>query len=125
MVEASLSPKEYAIELTSPLKYHRLFTLPATSSHGPLKISYSIAGPAPLPDGDSEVDVPTILFVGGMFGTRWMAVSENWLAEKEGVRVLFIDRYVFCLYVIWRFDSCLSYSCSASCAVGPVFTLYL
>lgn len=81
------TPEDRAMELTSPRKFHRVFTVPASSSptHAPLRVSYSIAGP-------EEGDAPTILFVGGMFGTRWMAVGENWLAEKEGVRVLFVDR---------------------------------
>jgi len=82
---------EEVIALTSPIKYHQIFTLSATQTRGPMRVTYSIAGPEPR--GGDE-DVPTVLFVGGMFGTRWMAVAINWLAEKEGVRVLFVDRWV-------------------------------
>jgi len=79
--------EEEALKIISPWKYHRLYTLPATDSHGPLKVSYSIAG---IEDGD----VPTILLVGGMMCTRWHLIGDNYLAQKEGVRVLCIDRCV-------------------------------
>lgn len=81
------SADEQAIELTAPRKYHQLLRLPATASHDELKVTYGIAGKA---EGD---DVPTILFCGGMFGSRWQAVFQNHLAEQEGVRILYIDRY--------------------------------
>ena len=82
----NLSPnEEAAIKIVSPLKFHRLFNLPATDDHGPLKVSYSIAGPE---DGD----VPTCLFIGGMFCTRWLNIVYEHLAQQEGVRILSIDR---------------------------------
>jgi hypothetical protein len=84
----NLSPQEEeVIKIISPIKFHRLFTLPATENHGPLKVSYSIAGPE---DGD----VPTILHVGGMAHTRWYNIWNEHLAQKEGVRILCIDRLV-------------------------------
>jgi len=83
---SSKSPKIQAIELSAAGKFHQLFVAPATEAHGPLKVSYSIAG---VEKGE---DVETILFCGGMFGTRWQAVFMDWLALKNGVRVLFIDR---------------------------------
>jgi hypothetical protein len=84
-----ISPKEEeVIRLISPLKFHRLFTLPATENHGALKVSYSIAGP-------ENGDILTILFIGGMFCTRWYSIGYEYLAQKEGVRILLIDRFVF------------------------------
>jgi hypothetical protein len=84
----NLSPQEEeAIKIISPRKFHRLFTLPATENHGPLKVSYSITGP-------EEGDVPTILFCGGMAHTRWSNISYEHLAQKEGVRILAVDRLV-------------------------------
>ena len=80
------SVEEQAIELIAPRKYHQVFTLPATSEHGPLRVTYAIAG---VEHGD---DVPTIVFCGGMFGSRWQAPFQNFIAEKEGVRLLYIDR---------------------------------
>jgi len=90
----NLSPQEEeVIKIISPIKFHRLFTLPATENHGPLKVSYSIAGPE---DGD----VPTILLVGGMAHTRWYNIWNEHLAQKEGVRILCIDRLVSLQYSI-------------------------
>ncbi|KAE9373215.1 alpha/beta-hydrolase [Stipitochalara longipes BDJ] len=81
-----ISPKEdEVIRIISPRKFHRLFRLPATENHGALKVSYSIAGP-------EHGDVPTILFIGGMFCTRWNNIGYEFLAQKEGVRILSIDR---------------------------------
>ncbi|KAG9229717.1 Alpha/Beta hydrolase protein [Amylocarpus encephaloides] len=73
-------------ERTSPLRFHQRFTVPATEHHEILKISYGVCGP---PLGE---DVMTILFCGGMFGSRWQGVTLDHLARKMGVRVLFIDR---------------------------------
>jgi hypothetical protein len=73
------------IEMLAPRKFHRMFTAPATDTRGPLKVTYAIAG-------IEEGDVPTILFCAGMFSTRWQAYFCNYLAEKERIRVLFIDR---------------------------------
>jgi len=83
---SSKSAKIQAIEIIAPRKFHRLFVVPATESHGPLRVSYSIAG---VEEGE---DVETIMFCGGMFGTRWQAIFMDWLALKHRVRVLFIDR---------------------------------
>ena len=84
----TISPQEEeAIKLISPWKFHRLFTLPATENHGPLKVSYSTAG-------QEDGDVPTILLCGGMFCTRWNTIKYEHLAQEEGVRVLSIDRFV-------------------------------
>jgi hypothetical protein len=84
----NLSPQEEeAIKIISSQKFHRLFTLAATENHGPLKVTYAIAGPE---DGD----IPTILFCGGMFCTRWHMIKYEHLAQKEGVRIVSIDRSV-------------------------------
>ena len=80
-------PEEQAVELIAQRKFHQIFTLPATGSHGPLKVTYSILGP-PV-----EEDAPTVVFCGGMFGSRYpFMLIINHLAEKHGVRVLCIDR---------------------------------
>ncbi|CZR54154.1 uncharacterized protein PAC_04037 [Phialocephala subalpina] len=83
----SITPaEEQAIGRLAPRKLHQIFTLPATDKHEALKVSYSIAGP------EAGEDVPTILFCGGMFGGRWLAPWHNFYAEKERVRLIFIDR---------------------------------
>lgn len=88
------SPEEQAINITAPRKLHQIFTLPDTDKHGKLKVTYAIAGP------DIGEDVPTILFCGGMFGTRYMAMWYNLFAEKQRVRMIFIDRSVITIPVL-------------------------
>jgi hypothetical protein len=88
MSSATIETK--AVELISPRKFHRIFTAPATDKRGPLRVSYAIAG---RDVGEGE-DVPNILFCGGMFGTRWQAHSLDYLATKQAVRLIFIDRLV-------------------------------
>ena len=82
----SKSVEYQAIELIAPRKYHQSFQLAATASHDALRVTYGIAG---VVDGE---EVPTILFCGGMFGSRWQAVFQNHVAEQEGIRILYIDR---------------------------------
>ncbi|KAH7354775.1 Alpha/Beta hydrolase protein [Rhexocercosporidium sp. MPI-PUGE-AT-0058] len=84
--EPSISAEEQAIIFISQRKFHRLFTLPATNSHDVLKVTYGIAGP------DIGEDAPTILYIGGMFGTRYLAVTQDWFATQKGVRILMIDK---------------------------------
>ena len=84
------SQEVQAIEKLAPRKFHRIFTAPDTDRHGPLKVSYAIAGV----DVDERERVPTILFCGGMFGTRYIAPWFDWLAQTEGVRMILIDRFV-------------------------------
>ncbi|KAL2070844.1 hypothetical protein VTL71DRAFT_13870 [Oculimacula yallundae] len=84
--EPSISAEEQAMNIISHRKFHRIFTLPATSTHGPLKVTYGVAGP------DIGEDAPTILYVGGMFGSRYLAVIQNHFASQKGVRILMIDR---------------------------------
>jgi hypothetical protein len=83
---ATTSLEVQAVEVLAPRKFHQIFTVPATDARGGLKVTYSIAG---IEEG---VDVPTILFCGGMFGTRWQAPFIDFMATRDGVRVLFIDR---------------------------------
>lgn len=82
----SLTPAQIeARELLAPIKFHQIFKLPATEKHAELKVSYAVAGP-------SDENAPTILFVVGMLGIRWLAFSFDHVAMEEGVRMIFIDR---------------------------------
>jgi len=88
MSSTTPSLEEQAIEAIAPRKFHQVFKLPATDEHGALRLTYSIAGP------ELGEDVPTILFCGAMFGSRWQAVGIDWLAQKKRVRIIFMDRLV-------------------------------
>lgn len=89
------SLRAQAIEYISNDRFHRLFTLPATSDHEALTISYSDVGRAPEPGPDQtsdDADLPTILFMPGMFASRYLGISFHPIAEKLNVRVLVVDR---------------------------------
>jgi hypothetical protein len=76
-----------AIQFCCAAAFHRSFTLPATTAHAPLRVTYSFAGL------DLSVDCPTMIWASGMFGTRYQAFNLHNLAERMGVRLVFIDRY--------------------------------
>ena len=86
---ANPSLEDQAIATVSQRKFHQIFQVPGTDKHGPLKITYAVLG---LPAGE---DVPTIVFCAGMFGSRYTGIFANWMAEREGVRILLMDRLVF------------------------------
>ena len=66
-------------------KFNRQFTLPATDSHGELTVTYAVGGK----DCDSA---PTILFIGGLYGGRYLATMADYISEKRGVRFVVADR---------------------------------
>lgn len=76
-----------ARELLAPIKFHRIFKVPATANHPELKVSYAVAGPL-------DENAPALLFVAGMLGIRWLAFFFDHVAMEEGVRIIFIDRWV-------------------------------
>jgi hypothetical protein len=72
-------------------RFHRRFVLPATADHGELQVSYADVGRLPKQD-DRGTRHPTVLFIPGMFGTRYLGAWMHTIAEKLGVRVLMVDR---------------------------------
>ena len=81
------STEVQASDLDVPEQFSRVFNVPASDEHGPLTVTYAVAGP------EHGEDIPTILFCCGMLATRWIAQMYHYMAEKEGVRMIFIDRY--------------------------------
>jgi hypothetical protein len=79
------SPHCQALEYVSDCRFHRRFLLPATAEHGVLPITYADCGAT----GD---DAPTVLFIPGMFGSRYIVMLYHRLATKVGVRLLVVDR---------------------------------
>lgn len=71
--------------------FHRRFILPATAEHDELQVSYADVGSAPKQGHDGS-HFPTVLFIPGMFASRYLGVWMHAIAEKLGVRVLIIDR---------------------------------
>lgn len=72
-------------------RFHRRFVLPATADHGELQVSYADVGRTPEP-GQDGTRSPTVLFIPGMFASRYLSVWMHAIAEKLGARVLIVDR---------------------------------
>jgi hypothetical protein len=87
---ASISSKhsddeDFALQFTAAGWLHRALTVPLTDAHGPLRVTYSVAG---LRDEAA----PLVLLCGGMFGGRWVGVLAHALAVRVGVRLVCVDR---------------------------------
>lgn len=80
-----------AAEYVAQDRFHRRFVLPATADHGELQVSYADVGRTPEPS-DNGTRHPAVLFIPGMFASRYLSVSMHAIAEKLGVRVLIVDR---------------------------------
>ena len=88
----------------SHARFHHRLTLPATDGHGELRVAYAVVGAGADqlcdPDaggsrrGSKTTAIPTIIWCGAMFATRWQAAYNHHLAEQMGVRVVYVDRSV-------------------------------
>lgn len=74
-----------ANEYISQEKFSRSLTLPATESHEELTVTYAVGGL-------DSVDAPTVLFIGGMFGGRYLASIADHVCTKLGIRIVVTDR---------------------------------
>ena len=83
------SPRSQALCYVSNRRFHQRFTLPATTDHDSLTVTYADVGRAIDTPGQQS---PTILFMPGMFATRYLGVLIHPIAEKLGVRILVVDR---------------------------------
>ena len=82
------SPQSFAASYTSNSRFHRSFTIEPTTTHGPLNVTYGEYGREPNENGTT----PTLLFLPGMFSSRYIGICLHTIAEKWGVRVLVVDR---------------------------------
>ncbi|KAJ1709607.1 Alpha/Beta hydrolase protein [Aspergillus flavus] len=85
----SNSPRAIALRYISNSRFHRRYTLPATADHDSLTFTYADIGSTP---SSANPNPQTILFMPGMFATRYLGVFIHAIAEKLGVRVLVVDR---------------------------------
>lgn len=86
-----MAPTDAVIAAACSSELHQSFSLPATSTHPTLRITYSTVG-FNVDDTALSSAAPTLLFIGGMFGGRYMAQYLHHLALRIGVRVIVIDR---------------------------------
>ncbi|QGA14021.1 hypothetical protein EYB26_001673 [Talaromyces marneffei] len=89
MPSTTKNPRTIAAEYISQRHFHRRFILARTATHGELPVTYADIGARP--DSTAE-NVPTFLFMPGMFGSRYIGVYIHAIAKKLGVRVLSVDR---------------------------------
>ena len=73
--------------LTLP-RYNKEVIIPQSDTHDALTISYADLGR----QSEAGSSVPTVLFIPGMFGTRFSMAFLDPLAEKMGVRLITADR---------------------------------
>lgn len=86
----SNSAHSRAAEYLAQDRFHRRFVLPATADHRELQVSYADVGRTP--DNGNSTNHPTVLFIPGMFASRYLSVWMHAIAERLGVRVLIVDR---------------------------------
>jgi hypothetical protein len=93
MSDEPRAAKSPALDYISHSRLHQRFTLAATADHESLTVTYADVGRSPDAglNGDN-VNPPTVLFIPGMFASRYIGVLIHAVAEKWGVRVLIIDR---------------------------------
>ncbi|OBT90814.1 hypothetical protein VE02_00381 [Pseudogymnoascus sp. 03VT05] len=80
--------KTFAIEYVCATRMHHSLTIPGTETRKPLKVTYAIAGL-------ENDDAPTVVFVSGMYGMRWVALLWHAVALRVGVRLVCVDRPSF------------------------------
>ncbi|KAE8415052.1 hypothetical protein BDV36DRAFT_263764 [Aspergillus pseudocaelatus] len=85
----SNSPRAIAHRYISNSRFHRRYTLPATADHDSLTFTYADVG---FTSNSTNLNPQTILFMPGMFASRYLGVFIHAIAEKLGVRVLIVDR---------------------------------
>lgn len=91
MAADSNSARSNAHLYISQSRFHQRFTLPATADHESLTISYADVGQA-TNQNSPDPHTPTILFIPGMFASRYFGIYLHAIGEKLGVRILIVDR---------------------------------
>lgn len=81
------SPRGKALSKLSAGHFHQCLWLPQTTDHPRLRVTYATTG------NFSDESLPVILFIGPMFGSRYLILEIDKLARDSGVRVVVPDRY--------------------------------
>lgn len=84
---ASSTPEDRAIRKICSKNFHQALWLPQTADHAELRVTYSTT------TNFDNVSLPVVLFIGPMFGPRYLALHLDKLAGDCGVRMICVDRY--------------------------------
>ncbi|KAL7929317.1 Alpha/Beta hydrolase protein [Trichoderma chlorosporum] len=91
MASAEAPPRDQALSYFSNLRFNQEFIIPRTVDHDAITVSYADVGFQPESQTASR-STPTVLFIPGMFGSRYIGAVLDPVARKFGVRVLVVDR---------------------------------
>jgi hypothetical protein len=94
------SPSIQAEEFLADLHFHQTITIPTCDDHGELTVSYADFGihenetNTPYMTHNSSVreETPVVLFMPGMYASRFLGCFMHFFARKHGLRLLFVDR---------------------------------
>lgn len=75
-----------AIRMLAAGNLHQRLWIPQTDSHDRLRVTFSTT------KNFHNDALPTVLFIGPMFSTRWFAADLDSLCEQAGVRTICVDR---------------------------------
>lgn len=97
---ATQSPYIQAEEFLADLHFHQTIIIPACDDYGELTISYADYGicenetnaPCVTHDSSDREETPVVLFMPGMYASRYLGCFMHFIARKHGVRLLFVDR---------------------------------
>ncbi|CAK3884595.1 Hypothetical predicted protein [Lecanosticta acicola] len=84
---ATDSAYEQATRLLSQRNLHQKIWLPQTSTHARLRVTFSTTT-----NFVEDESLPVVLFIGPMFGTRYMGLMFDRMAREIGVRMICVDR---------------------------------
>lgn len=91
MSSLTASVHDQALSYISNPRFSQKLILPATADSPALTVSYADVGFSPEAPAASR-STPTVLFIPGMFGSRYFGGVLDPVARKYGVRVLVMDR---------------------------------
>ncbi|KAL6812852.1 alpha/beta-hydrolase [Trichoderma sp. SZMC 28013] len=91
MDPATVSAHDQALSYISDPRFSQEFILPRTSARDSITVCYADLGFKPETPTASRC-TPTVLFIPGMFGSRYIGSLLDPVARKFGVRVVVIDR---------------------------------
>lgn len=98
----TMSPSLQAEEFWADSRFHQTITLPACDNHGELTVSYADYGArenttnasssCTANNGSNREEIPVVLFMPGMYASRFLGGVMHFFARTHGVRLLFFDR---------------------------------